>query len=411
MDSVRYAKEVSITKDTMDTDFEELSTDQALDKLSADADNGLDEDEIDSRLEKYGKNKIEEEEQNPILQFLSYFWGPIPWMIEAAVILSAVGRRWEDLVVITSLLRGDPVIQVLIFAMVLIIAGIPAALPAVVLSVTMSIGAKRLAAWKAIVSRLASMEEMAGLEVLCADKTGTLTKNELELQERVVIQAENKNDLLLAAALTVDRDSEDPIDKAVLAGLDNKEALDDFNITDFTPFDPTRKRADAQVNQNGNRFTVSKGAPQVIMEVVEPDEETRNKVEQTVADLGEKGFRALGVARKAYGKWAYLGVLPLLDPPREDTAEVIDTAKNQYYIDIRMVTGDHPAIGKQVAGQIGLGQDIRTAGEVFQEESDGDADCRLWISRASHRVGLCPGHLGICPLLAVVPQCAQDMGP
>lgn len=251
--------------------------------------------------------------------------------------------------------------------MVLIIAGIPAALPAV-LSVTMSIGAKRLAAWKAIVSRLAAMEEMAGLEVLCADKTGTLTKNELELQEPVVIGARDNHDLILAAALTAERDSEDPIDKAILAGLDDVKELDGYEITDFTPFDPTRKRADAEVSQNGSRFTVTKGAPQVILDLVDPDEKTRKKVREAVADLGEKGFRALGVARKVDEGWNYLGILPLLDPPREDTARVIDTARNRYHIDIRMVTGDHPAIGKQVAGQIGLWQDIRAAAEFFQED-------------------------------------------
>jgi H+-transporting ATPase len=275
-------------------------------------------------------------------------------------------------VLITSLFRGDPWMEVILFAMVLIIAGIPAALPAV-LSVTMSIGAGRLARWKAIVSKLAAMEEMAGLEVLCADKTGTLTKNELELQEPVPISASDKQDLMLAAALTTRRDADDPIDNAILGGLKDTDTLDTYEIVDFKPFDPNRKRADAQVRKDDRQFTVSKGAPQVITDLVNPDDDLRQQIDNQVNELGAKGFRCLGVARRNNGgSWEYLGLLPLFDPPREDSAEVIDTAINKYNIDIRMITGDHPAIGRQVAEQIGLGKDIRPASEVFTEDAQSE---------------------------------------
>lgn len=272
-------------------------------------------------------------------------------------------------IVAASLFRGDNWVDVILFAMVLTIASIPVALPAV-LSVTMSVGASRLAKWKAIVSRLASIEEMAGLEVLCADKTGTLTKNKLELQHPVAIEAEDEHDLVVAAALASRRNVDDPIDKAVLGALEDLGSLDGYQVVDFRPFDPTRKRAEADVEHDGAKFSVAKGAPQVILDLVDAEEDQRRDISDKVDKLGEEGFRALGVARTGDdGRWRYLGILPLLDPPRDDSAEVIRAAQD-HGIDIRMVTGDHEAIGRQVAGQLGLGQNIKKAAELFGESKE-----------------------------------------
>ncbi len=514
--------------------YEKMSPDQALADLSSDSENGLSDKEANKRIEEYGPNTIEEGHENPIRKFFSFFWGPIPWMIEIAAILAAAVQHWQDfgvifimllinglvsfwhdrkssnaiealketlspeaqvirgrrkktisakelvpgdivilgmgdvvpadamlledqhimvdessltgeslpieksdgdiafsgttvkqlegkalvtatgrdtkfartvelveaaeqvshfqkavmrigyfligltlilvtaIVVVTLWVRGDPWEEVLLFALVVTIAGIPQAMPAV-LSVSMAVGANRLAGMKAIVSRLAAMDEMAGLEVLCADKTGTLTQNRLELQEPVIFAAEDAEDLIRAAALTVKADSQDPIDVAVMCGLQSyngRKSLDEYNVVDFRPFDPTRKRAEADVKKKGEEFSVAKGAPQVILELVEGDEDLRNRVSQKVDELGEQGYRALGVARTGTdGNWRYLGILPLLDPPREDAAEVIRNAQ-EHGIDIRMVTGDHVAIGRQVAGLVGMGQDIREAAEIFEEEGD-----------------------------------------
>ncbi len=274
-------------------------------------------------------------------------------------------------IVIVTILRGDPWVDVMLFALGLTISGIPVALPAV-LSVTMSIGAGRLAEWKAIVSRLAAMEEMAGLEVLCADKTGTLTKNQLEMQEPALVEGKDTHKLILTAALTARRGADDPIDWAVLGGLEDQSELDDYKVEELRPFDPTRKYADADVQSNGNRFTAAKGAPQAILKLVKADDELKSRVSDKVDALGQKGFRSLGVARRnGDGNWQYLGLLPLLDPPREDSAGVLKEAAD-HGIDVRMVTGDHTAIGKQVAGMLGLGQDIRSASEVFREEEEGE---------------------------------------
>jgi H+-transporting ATPase len=271
------------------------------------------------------------------------------------------------IIIIVGIARNEAWLQVLMFALVVTIAGIPQALPAV-LSVTMTIGARRLARKKAIVSKLSSMEEMAGLEILCADKTGTLTLNELQLQEPVVLEAENEHDLKMAGALTCKRkDTEDPIDLAVLEGLDDKSQLDDYDIKKFRPFDPTRKRAEADVTYKDKTFTVAKGAPQVILDLVNANDKKRKEIAGKVDELGEKGFRSLGVARKEGDQWKYLGILPLLDPPREGSNRVIEQAQ-KHGIDIRMVTGDHAAIAKQVAGQIGLGTKVKEAGELFADK-------------------------------------------
>ncbi len=513
--------------------FENSSIEEALEELDADPEEGLDEDEAKRRLERTGPNTIEEEKQSWLVKLLSHFWGPIPWMIEAAVILAAVAQRWEDFGVILTMLlinvgvgfwhekkagdaiealksrlspearvvrqgetetieasglvpgdvvvlrmgdvmpadakllhdqhlqidessltgeslpvskqegdscysgttikrgearavvtatgrdtrfartvelvesaesvshfqkavlrigyfligvtaflvltvvtfsvtiRQDPWVHVLLFALGLTLAGIPQALPAV-LSVTMSVGAARLARMKAIVARLAAMEEMAGLQVLCADKTGTLTKNELEIQDPVLLESEDQRDLLRVAALTTREQDDDPIDVAVRQALGDVEELKGYEVTDFRPFDPTRKRAEADIRREGESFTAAKGAPQAILELTEPGDELRRKVNEQVDELGDKGLRALGVARKDSEGWRYLGILPMMDPPREDSADVIAEAQG-HGIDIRMVTGDHLAIGRQVAQMVGLRSNLVRAADVVSEEEEARA--------------------------------------
>jgi len=276
-------------------------------------------------------------------------------------------------IIVLGLIRDDKLLQILMFALVVLIAGIPQALPAV-LSVTMTIGARSLAKQKAIVSKLSSMEEMAGLEILCADKTGTLTMNKLELQDPVVLEAGDKDDLIIAAGLTCKReDTEDPVDIAVLDGIEDKKKLDKYEVQEFRPFDPTRKRAEADVKYEEKSFTVAKGAPQVILDLIEADEKKRKEITNKVDELGEKGYRALGVGRKKGNQWKYLGLLPLLDPPREGSDKVIKDAQ-KHGLDIRMVTGDHAAIAKQVAGQVGLGTQVKEAGELFKQDMEEGED-------------------------------------
>jgi len=284
------------------------------------------------------------------------------------LILSTLGLVASILVV--ALLRGDPLVETVLFALILTVAAIPVALPAV-LSVTMAVGAERLAKLKAIVSRLVAIEELAGVDVLCADKTGTLTQNRLTLGEPVVIGADDADDLLLAAALASRREDADAIDRAVSERLASTDRLRDYEITAFQPFDPVNKRTEATVRRRGVEFRVSKGAPQVILEMAKPDAPTEQRVRDAIDAFAAKGYRTLGVARKeaADAAWHFLGLLPLYDPPREDAAATIARAR-QMGLDIKMVTGDHRAIAREIAGVLGLGRNILPADRAFAKSGE-----------------------------------------
>jgi H+-transporting ATPase len=316
---------------------------------------------------------------------MNTFFGKTAHLVEQAKTVShfqrAVLRIGNFLILVTiglvfcigiaALYRHDPLMETVQFALILTIASIPVALPAV-LSVTMAIGAERLAKLKAIVSRLVSIEEMAGMDILCSDKTGTLTKNELTLGNAQPAPGITHHDLLLAAVLASRRDAPDAIDAAILAGARLGKSLDGYAVQKFHPFDPVAKRAEAEVEQDGEHFKVAKGAPQVIVDLCAPDPEERKAIAATVDEDAAKGFRTLGVAHTDdSGHWRFLGLLPLYDPPRDDSALTIATTRAMG-IDIKMVTGDHEAIAKEIARQLTLGQNIVVADTAFGQK-DGDA--------------------------------------
>ena len=282
------------------------------------------------------------------------------------LILCTIGL--VTLILALAVFRGDPLVQTLLFALILTVAAIPVALPAV-LSVTMAVGAERLARLKTIVSRLVAIEELAGVDVLCADKTGTLTQNKLTLGEPVVIGTADKDELLLAAALACRGDGADAIDQAVLAGLAAPERLADYTVTAFRPFDPVGKRSEAVVAHAGARIEVAKGAPQVILAMAAPDAPLATRVRTAVDAFAARGYRTLGVARRdamdpRAGAWRLLGLLPLYDPPREDAAATIARARAMG-VAIKMVTGDHQAIAREIAHGLGLGEEILPADQAF----------------------------------------------
>jgi H+-transporting ATPase len=503
--------------------FEEL-----FKKLSS-TEKGLSSPEAKKRLQEYGPNEIEDKKVNPIIKFLKYFWGPMPWLIEVAIILSAIIQHLADLVIISALLilnavvgfwqeykasnaiellkeklalkarvlhdgkwqeisakelipgdiihigsgdiipadakimndisadesaltgeslpvekkasdiaysgsvvnqgetnalvtatgmstyfgktaqlveraetrsflqktvikigdylivlaaimvtiifitalfRHESFFETLQFALVLVVASIPVALPAV-LSVTMAVGAVALAKKEAIVSKLVAIEEMAGVDVLCADKTGTITKNELTLGEIKPFNNFKQEDVLLYGRLASQKGSKDPIDIAILSKAKEKSIkMEGYNITKFRPFDPVSKHTTASVeNSEGRQFKASKGATQVILSLTGKDKKIADKMNKYVNNFAKKGYRALGVAKKGEsGKWQYIGLFGLYDPPREDSAETIKTAQSMG-IDVKMVTGDHVAIAKQISKQVNLGTNIILP-EDFEDKSD-----------------------------------------
>ncbi|MEJ2644610.1 MAG: plasma-membrane proton-efflux P-type ATPase [Gammaproteobacteria bacterium] len=271
------------------------------------------------------------------------------------------------ILIVVQLQRHVAFLTLLQFALILTVAAIPVAMPAV-LSVTMAVGALALSKLKAIVSRLEVIEEMAGMDILCSDKTGTLTQNKLTLGDPVTFEATDADDLILAGALASKAEDQDAIDMAILKAVNDPKALAAYKQTDFTPFDPVRKRTDAAVESpDGKTFKVTKGAPQVIIEMSALDEQGRKQASDAVDDFAAKGFRTLGVARSTDGeRWTFLGLLPLFDPPREDAADTIEQA-NAHGVDVKMVTGDNIAIAKQIAGQLSLGRNILPASQLMDQ--------------------------------------------
>jgi H+-transporting ATPase len=270
------------------------------------------------------------------------------------------------IIVLAGLFRHNPLLEMVQFALILAVASIPVALPAV-LSVTLAVGAERLARLKAIVSRLVSIEEMAGMDMLCSDKTGTLTKNELTLGELQPAKGVSADELLLAAVQASSRDAPDAIDAAILAGAAGKN-FGPYTVKTFQPFDPVSKRAAAAIEQGGKELQVAKGAPQVIVDLSAPDAAERKGITALVDQDGAKGYRTLGVACAYEGdKWRFLGLVPLFDPPRDDCAEAIAKTR-EMGVDIKMVTGDHEAIAREIASQLKLGRNIVVADSLFDED-------------------------------------------
>ncbi|MGB2622258.1 MAG: plasma-membrane proton-efflux P-type ATPase [Candidatus Acidiferrum sp.] len=483
---------------------------------------GLSQAEAQKRLAQYGPNEIAEKKTNVFLKFLSYFWGPIPWMIEGAVILSGVVRHWLDffiilflllsnavvafweehqagneiaalraklaikakalrdgkwiepkvselapgdvirlqlgdivpadarllegdpiqvdqsaltgeslpvsakpggavfsgsiikrgetnamvyatgektyfgktaqlvqgahtvshfqravlkigdylivlavvlvaVIVAVALFRHDPALSTLEFALVLLVAAIPVAMPTV-LSVTMAVGARLLAKKQVVVTKLSSVEELAGVDILCSDKTGTLTQDKLTLGDPFCVNHVPADQVILWAALASRAEDKDTIDLAVIGGVKDDKALKSYQVLHFQPFDPVHKRTEATVKgSDGKQFFVAKGAPQVILEMSTNTGEVKPSVEKAVNDFAGRGFRSLGVARADQeNKWQFVGVLPMFDPPREQAKATIASA-HEMGVKVKMVTGDQLAIAKETAKQLGMGTNILDA--------------------------------------------------
>lgn len=293
-------------------------------------------------------------------------------------VLNGIGIILLVLVVITLLLvwtaafyRTDGIVKILRYTLGITIIGVPVGLPAVV-TTTMAVGAAYLAKKQAIVQKLSAIESLAGVEILCSDKTGTLTKNKLSLHEPYTVEGVSDDDLMLTACLAASRKKKglDAIDKAFLKSLiqypNAKNALTKYKVLEFHPFDPVSKKVTAVVESpEGERIVCVKGAPLFVLKTVEEDhpipEDVHENYENKVAELASRGFRALGVARKrGEGHWEILGVMPCMDPPRDDTAETVAEAR-RLGLRVKMLTGDAVGIAKETCRQLGLGTNIYNA--------------------------------------------------
>jgi H+-transporting ATPase len=305
------------------------------------------------------------------------------------LILLALGM--VAIIVVVSIIRGEPFLTTLQFVLVLTVAAIPVAMPTV-LSVTMAVGARLLAKKKAIVSRLVAIEELAGVDVLCSDKTGTLTQNKLTLGDPFAVDQVPVDQVILSAALASRADDNDTIDLAVLAGLADKKALHGYKVVHFAPFDPVGKRTEATVKARGSaEFKVTKGAPQVILALsgnarhVKPAVDGGGRIRKTRLSL-------LGVARaEGNGAWQFLGVLPLFDPPRTDAKATIATAE-QMGVKVKMVTGDAIAIAQETAKTLGMGTGILDAASLGDVKKKATAAEAKSIEQADGFAQVFPEH-------------------
>ena len=254
--------------------------------------------------------------------------------------------------------------QALQFSVVLLVASIPIAIE-IVVTTTLAMGSRQLATWKAIVTHLTSIEALAGMNMLCSDKTGTLTMNKMEIQDDcpTFLPGHNKDTVLILAALAAKwkEPPRDALDTMVLGSADLKEC-DKYTQLSYTPFDPVMKRTEANIQgPNGVTFRVTKGAPHVVLKLCHNKEEIEERVDTIVHRLAESGTRSLCVAKTNHlDQWEIVGILTFLDPPRPDTKNTIEKAwENGIFV--KMITGDHAIIAKEMARRLGLGRNILSA--------------------------------------------------
>jgi H+-transporting ATPase len=307
------------------------------------------------------------------------------YLIILAVVLVAV-------IITFAICRGDPILTTIQFALVLTVAAIPVAMPTV-LSVTMAVGTRVLAKKEAIVTRLSAIEELAGVDVLCSDKTGTLTQNKLTLGDPFSVNGIPADQVILCAALASRAEDKDTIDLAVIGGLKNEQALQGYQVLHFQPFDPVHKRTEATVKApDGKEFHVAKGAPQVMLEMSSNAGAVKTIVEEAVNGFAARGFRSLGVARADQeGQWQFVGVLPLFDPPREQAKATIASAR-QMGVNVKMLTGDQMAIARETARQLGLGTNILDASGVGNAKSQETEQSAAFIETADGFAQVFPEH-------------------
>ncbi|KAJ7935899.1 plasma-membrane proton-e [Mycena leptocephala] len=287
--------------------------------------------------------------------------------------------------------------SLLVYALVFFIIGVPVGLPCVT-TTTMAVGAAYLARRKCIVQKLTAIESLAGVDMLCSDKTGTLTANKLSLNEPYVSPGVDRDWFMTVAVLASSHNikSLDPIDKVTIIGLKDFPGAQEnlrsgWKTNKFTPFDPVSKRIEAEVEKDGKKYTACKGAPNAILKLKKFDINTVNEYRQTSQTFAEKGFRSLGVAIKEDGKdWQLLGIMSMFDPPRADTAATIQEAQN-LGIHIKMLTGDAVAIAKETCKQLQLGTNVYDSQRLIGSGMSG-SDVRDFVEAADGFAEVFPEH-------------------
>ncbi len=269
-----------------------------------------------------------------------------------------------------SIARGEDFLTVLQFILILVIASVPVALPAV-LSVTMAVGAISLSKRKAIVSDLPAIEELAGIDTLCIDKTGTLTQNKMSVNKALVYNNFSEKDLFIYAVLASAEENKDPIEVPIFDYFNKhflKKELKIFSKNKFIPFDPVRKRTEINIETKGSKITIIKGAPQVIIDLCGETNEKSNFLND-VHGFAQEGDRTIAVAiqNENNKNFEIVGLIPLSDPPRKDSLAVIKKIKSMG-IDVKMLTGDNHAIAVQIAKKLNIGKKIMDVASLEKDD-------------------------------------------
>lgn len=283
------------------------------------------------------------------------------------------------------------------YTLILLIIGVPVGLP-VVTTTTLAVGAAYLAERKAIVQKLTAIESLAGVDVLCSDKTGTLTANQLSIREPYVNEGVDVNWMMAVAAIASNHNVKnlDPIDKVTVLTLRRypkaREILTRNWVTEkYTPFDPVSKRITTVCTCDGVRYTCAKGAPKALLNMSECSEDEARLFRDKATEFARRGFRSLGVAVQKEGEpWQLLGMYPMFDPPREDTAHTIAVAQ-QLGLSVKMLTGDAIAIAKETCKMLALSTKVYDSERLIHGGLAGSAQHDL-VEKADGFAEVFPEH-------------------
>jgi H+-transporting ATPase len=259
-------------------------------------------------------------------------------------------------VVVLSLIRGAPLIEMIPLMLVLLMSAVPVALP-VMFTVSMALGSKELAKRGVLVTRLTAAEDAATMDVLCVDKTGTITMNQLAVTEVIPLAQAKEADVLFAGALASQEANQDPIDLAFFAAAKAHHVFDGLPAVtpvSFAPFDAKSRRTEAVVEQNGQRLRVMKGAVRTIAEACGLKPQEIEALEARVGAAAAKGYRTLAVARGSEtGTPGLVGLVSLYDPPRPDAKQLIATLFD-LGVPVKMLTGDALPVALEIGQGVGL---------------------------------------------------------
>ena len=273
------------------------------------------------------------------------------------------------IVFVYAVLTGFELAVLLPLAGVLLIASVPVAMPTM-FTVNMALGAAVLAKQGVLVTRLSATEDAATMDVLCADKTGTITMNKLFVEEEVPVNGFSQNDVLLYGALASNEANQDPIDLAFLAATAEANiSLNSYLQMKFVPFDPKTRMTEATVQKSGETFLVEKGSFDTICAVCNIQEQEAKAMPKLAEALSEKGLRVIAVAKGTdRSKLQFVGLAGLADRIREDSRKILDQIRD-LGVDVKMLTGDSLPIAKNIAQQVGLGKNVTTMSRIQEAET------------------------------------------